>query len=52
MAAFYHDSSRLSIFDERARQRGPLSGPEMCKIDLLEWSPGIHVSPYHDIDVI
>jgi hypothetical protein len=41
MAAFYHDSSRKNIFAERAKQLGPLSGPEMCQIDLLEWSPGI-----------
>ena len=44
MAAFYHDSSRKSVFADRARQRGPVSGPETCQIDLLEWSPGIIVS--------
>ena len=51
MAAFYQDSSRKSLFAERARQLGPLSGAEMCQIDLLEWSPGISVSPYHEVDV-
>ena len=51
MAAFYHDSSRKSVFADRARQRGPVSGPEMCQIDLLEWSPGISVSPFHEVDV-
>ena len=49
--AFYHDSSRKSVFAERARQFGPLSGPESCQVDLLEWSPGTSVSPYQDIDV-
>ena len=52
MAAFYHDSSRKSIFAERARRYGPLSGPEMCQIDLLEWSPGIIVFPYHEVNVV
>lgn len=51
MMAFYHDSSRKSVFAERARQLGPLSGPEMCPIDLLEWSPGMSMSPYQEIDV-
>lgn len=40
MAAFYHNGSRRSIFAEHARQFGPISEPEMCQIDLLEWSPG------------
>ena len=38
MAAFYHDSSRRNVFAGRA---GVPSAPEMCRIDLLEWSPGI-----------
>ena len=46
MAAFYHDGSRRSIFAERARQFGPINGSETCQIDLLEWSPGIHVSSF------
>ena len=46
MAAFYHDDSRKSIFAERARQFGPINGPEMCQIDLLEWSPGAHFSSF------
>lgn len=45
MATFYHDSSRKSIFAERATQFGPISGPETCQVDLLEWSPGIVLSP-------
>lgn len=40
MAAFYNDSSRPRVFAERAQQYGPLNGPDMCPIDLLEWSPG------------
>lgn len=47
MTAFYHDSSRKSLFTERSRQLGPLSGPEVCQVDLLEWSPGIGVFSYH-----
>ena len=47
MTAFYHDGSRRSIFAERARQFGPINGPEMCQIDLLEWSPGTHFSALH-----
>ena len=46
MAAFYHDGSRRSIFAERARQFGPINAPEMCQIDLLEWSPGTHTSAF------
>lgn len=51
MATFYHDSSRKSVFAERARQFGPISGPETCQVDLLEWSPGIVSSPGHTIRV-
>ena len=51
MAAFYHDSSRKSVFADLARQYSPISGPEMCQIDLLEWSPGIAVSPCHEVGV-
>ena len=47
MAAFYHDGSRRSIFAERARQSGPINRPEMCQVDLLEWSPGTHFSAFH-----
>ena len=41
MAALYHDDTRKREFADRARQLGPVSGPELCAIDLLEWSPGI-----------
>ena len=51
MAAFYHDSSRKSVFAERTIQRGSLSGPEKCLVDLLEWSPGISVSPHHEREI-
>ena len=44
MAAFYRDDSRRKIFAERARQFGPVNGPEMCQTDLLEWSPGTQLS--------
>ena len=40
MAAFYHDNTRRRQFAERVGQNGPVSGPERCLIDLLEWSPG------------
>lgn len=40
MESFYHDSSRKTEFDRRARCLGPLSGPERCQVDVLEWSPG------------
>lgn len=39
-AALYNDSSRGTIFAERARKYGYLSGSDTCQIDLLEWSPG------------
>lgn len=42
MADFYQDASRHRLFAEHAQERGPLSGPEMCQVDLLEWSPGTH----------
>jgi len=45
MANFYHDSSRRDVFAGRARSLAPLSGPEMCQIDLLEWIPGIGSHP-------
>ena len=51
MAAFYHDSSRRGVFADRARQRGPVSEPEKCQIDLLEWSPGTSVSSFNEADV-
>ena len=50
MAAFYHDSSRKSVFAERARGFGPI-GPEKCQVDLLEWSPGMNVSTSQTADV-
>ena len=40
MTALYHDSSRKSLFTERVRRSGPISGPENCQVDLLEWYPG------------
>lgn len=51
MAAFYNDSSRKTVFAKRARQSGPLNGPETCQIDLLEWSPGMNLPPSQGIDV-
>lgn len=55
MANFYQDASRYRLFAERGRERGPLSGPEMCQVDLLEWSPGTHFaasSPCSSIKVL
>ena len=40
MAELYHDGTRKTLFADRSRQLGPLSGAEFCAIDLLEWSPG------------
>lgn len=45
MATMYHDSSRRDDFARRAKSLGPLSGPETCEVDLLEWSPGIDSPP-------
>lgn len=44
MASFFHDESRLSEFARRAQERSerehrPLSGPEVCEVDVLEWPP-------------
>lgn len=50
MAAFYHDSSRKSVFAERASGFGPI-GPEKCQVDLLEWSPGMNLSTSQTADV-
>lgn len=51
MAAFYHDSSRNSLFAERARHSGPFMEPQKCRVDLLEWSPGIGMSHYYEVGV-
>ena len=40
MAAFYHDSSRSRLFDERINRSGLPCGPAACEIGLLEWFPG------------
>ena len=48
MAALYDDSSRKRLFVDRARQWGPLSGPEICPVDVLEWSPGKCFRPHSD----
>ena len=52
MAAFYHDGTRRSIFAERARQFGPINGPEKCQIDLLEWCPGTSCLYFHLLTLI